>query len=143
MKIVDIVYYSHNDLVTPEEVLEKHAASFGYVEYLKKRADIWLIKHFGKQAKQIVNGVPVIFFTRPNTFWHIPFKAHNYIGLLKPDIVIVEGLIFPLQIILLKLQLGKASSIIVQHHGESPFSGLKRILQILADKFVDAYLFTS
>ena len=54
----------------------------------------------------------------------------------------MEGFIFPLQVILLKLQLGKASSIITTSW-ERPFSGLKRIFQILAGKCIDAYLFTS
>src|SRR4051794_37699605 len=124
MKIIDVVYYSHQELASTKEVIEKQKASFGYAQYLKARADIRLIKHFKSEAREEIEGIPVLFFKRRNKFWHIPVKTHRYILSVNPDVVIIEGLIFPLQVIALKLRLGKRCSIIVQHHGERPFSGL-------------------
>jgi hypothetical protein len=74
---------------------------------------------------------------------YFPFELHRYIKNLKPDIVFVNGFIFPLQIIQLRKTLGKAAKIIVLHRAEKPFSGIKGYLQKIADKSVDAYLFTS
>jgi glycosyltransferase involved in cell wall biosynthesis len=68
---------------------------------------------------------------------------HRLLKRLKPDVVLVNGFIFPLQIIQLRLKLGPAVQIIVLHRAEKPFKGVKRYLQKLADKCVDAYLFTS
>src|SRR4051812_32088676 len=115
MKVIDVVYYSHNDSSSTKEVIEKHAPSFGYIPFLQDKVDIQLVKHFKNEVKEEVNGVPVIFFKRQNKFWHIPFKTHQYIRSAKPDIVIIEGLVFPLQLIVLKLLLGKRCAIIVQH----------------------------
>jgi glycosyltransferase involved in cell wall biosynthesis len=55
----------------------------------------------------------------------------------------VNGFIFPLQIIQLRITLGKCVKIIVLHRAEKPFSGIKKWLQRLADKCVNGYLFTS
>jgi glycosyltransferase involved in cell wall biosynthesis len=68
---------------------------------------------------------------------------HRLIKQLKPDVVFVNGFIFPLQIIQLRLKLGRAVRIIVLHRAEKPFRRIKKYLQILADKCVDAYLFSS
>lgn len=143
MKVIDVIYYSHNDFTSTKQVIEKHAPSLGYVPYLKDKLDIELIKHFKHQAKEDVDGLPVMFFKRRNKFWDIPFKTHRYIRSAKPDIVIIEGLVFPLQLIVLKLLLGRTCSIVVQHHGESPYSGLKKMFQIIADRCTSAYMFTS
>jgi len=57
---------------------------------------------------------------------------------------LVQGIIFPVQVIALRLALGKKVKIIAQHHGEQPFiNTIKRRLQKLADKYIDAYLFTA
>ncbi|MGY3215267.1 glycosyltransferase family 4 protein [Mucilaginibacter sp. HD30] len=57
--------------------------------------------------------------------------------------VLIHGLHFPLQVMQLQLFLGKHVKIIVQHHAERPFVGLKKYIQRLADPFVNAYLFAS
>jgi hypothetical protein len=48
-----------------------------------------------------------------------------------------------LQLIQLRLLLDKKTRIIAQHHAEKPFNGIKKYIQKLADKCVDAYLFAS
>jgi glycosyltransferase involved in cell wall biosynthesis len=49
----------------------------------------------------------------------------------------------PLQFLLLRCVLKKDVKIIAQHHAEKPFTGIKRLLQKIADKYIDAYLFAS
>jgi glycosyltransferase involved in cell wall biosynthesis len=46
-------------------------------------------------------------------------------------------------VILLRLFLKRSVKIIVQHHGEQPFRGIKKQLQKIAGKCTDAWLFTS
>ena len=45
--------------------------------------------------------------------------------------------------IALKFQLSKKIKIIVQHHGEKPYPGIKRFFQKIADHCIDIYLFTT
>jgi flagellin-specific chaperone FliS len=58
-------------------------------------------------------------------------------------VVFIQGLHFPLQIIQLRLLLGPGVKIIAQNHAEKPFSGLKKTLQKLAGRCINAYLFAS
>ena len=56
---------------------------------------------------------------------------------------IVSGLHFPLQVIQLRLNLGKKVKIIAQNHAEKPFTGIKKYLQRMADQCINAYFFAS
>jgi glycosyltransferase involved in cell wall biosynthesis len=62
---------------------------------------------------------------------------------LNPDVVFINGFIFPLQVIQLRLTLGRPVKIILLHRAEKPAKGIKRFLQRMADRCVNAYLFTS
>jgi glycosyltransferase involved in cell wall biosynthesis len=56
----------------------------------------------------------------------------------------VQGLVFPLQVLLLKLFLNKDCIVLAQHHGERPFKNrVKKTLQAYADKAINGYLFTA
>ena len=144
LKLIDLVYHSHHEITDAALVIEKHRPASGFAEYLDGSIDIEFIKHLDYQGSQHVNGIRYRFFKkRKNGFLNIPFATHRYIKQQNPDIIIVEGLIFPLQLIALKLKMRKDCWFIAQHHGEKPFKGLKRIFQKTADYFIDTYLFTS
>src|ERR1700750_1393292 len=98
IKLIDVVYYSHNNLKDPIQVLEKHALSLGFAKDIRHKVDIQFIKHMNCEDERIINGVKYTFFKRPNRFWQIPFKTHIYIKRQQPDVILVEGLIFPLQV---------------------------------------------
>ena len=83
------------------------------------------------------------FFKTRHKFYHIPFKTLQYIKNERPDVVIVQGLKFPLQTIFLHFFLNGKCKLIAQHHAEKPFNGVKAIFHKIADKFIDAYLFTA
>jgi len=74
---------------------------------------------------------------------YFPWQLHRHIKKLKPDIVFVNGFIFPLQIIQLRLKLGRAVKIIVINHAEKPGKGIRKFLQEQADRFVNKYFFTA
>src|SRR6188472_583473 len=103
--VIDVVYYSHNDYDKPQQVLEKHAPALGFVPFIKDRIDIQFVKHLNYEAIENIDGIKYAFFKSCNRFWHIPFKTHRYIKSQQPDIVVVEGLIFPLQLMMLKFSL--------------------------------------
>ena len=143
IKLIDVNYHTHSNISNPEEVLELQKASIGFVDFIKEKLSIQLIKHSNYEGEKCINGVKYVFFKSRNKFLHIPFKTHRYIQKQKPDIILIQGLIFPLQLIALKLILPKKTKIIVQHHGERPFSSIKKFFQKIADHFIDTYLFTS
>ena len=51
---------------------------------------------------------------------YFPQKLHRFVKSLQPDIVIVSSLNFSIQVIQLRLVLGKKIKIIVQNHAEQP-----------------------
>jgi glycosyltransferase involved in cell wall biosynthesis len=143
IKVVDIVYHHHSEFNKPLQVLEKHAPSLGFADFIQQSIQFIFVKHLDYNGIEYINGKAYAFFRGRNKFWYIPFKTHRYIKSQHPDIVLVEGLVFPLQLISLKWMLGKNCRIIVQHHGEKPFEGIKGLLQKIADRNINAYLFTS
>lgn len=143
IKLIDLNYHTHSDLSKPEDDLELQKASIGFVAFIKEKLSIELIKHLNYEGEKFIGGVKYAFFKSKNKFWYIPFKTHRYIQKQSPDIVLIQGLVFPLQLMALKIELGKKTKIIVQHHGEKPLAGIRGLFQKLANHFVDIYLFTS
>jgi glycosyltransferase involved in cell wall biosynthesis len=143
IRLIDLNYHAHSNLSSAEEVLELQKASIGFVDFIKGKLSIQLIKHCNYEGEKNVNGVKYIFFKNKNKFLHVPFKTHRYIRKQNPDIILIQGLIFPLQLIALKILLPKKTKIMVQHHGENPFLGIKKVFQKIADRYVSFYLFTS
>jgi len=143
IKVVDIVYHTHSGITNPLQVLDKHAPSLGFANYIREEIRIEFIIHMNYEGFKKINGNSYAFFRSRNRFWHIPLRTHRYIKNQNPNIVIVEGLGFPLQLIFLKWLLGKKCRVFVQHHGEKPFSGIKGFIQKIADYYINCYLFTS
>ena len=143
MNLIDLNFHASNEYANPQEVISRHWPSLGYAAFLKERVPVQVVKHISYKGGVVVDGIRFEFFKSRNRFWHIPFSTIRYIKTQRPCFVLVQGFVFPLQVICLKLALGKWGTICLQHHGERPFSGLKRRLQQLADRFVDAYSFAS
>ncbi|WCT14596.1 glycosyltransferase family 4 protein [Mucilaginibacter jinjuensis] len=143
IKLVDVTYYTHLEYHKPEQVLEKHHLVTRYAEFLRDKMQVQFVKHAGFEGFSLHNGLLYNFFKGINKFRYLPFKANRFISKQQPDVVLVQGLVFPLQVILLRMQCKRNCKIIVQHHGELPFKGMKLVFQKLASKCVDAYLFTS
>ena len=143
LKVVDVVYHCHHEYDQPQQVLAKHSRSLGFVDHIKDRVQYEVISHLNYEGKEKINGVQYAFFKRGNEPWQIPFKTHRYIRSVKPDVVLVHGFIFPLQVIALKLVVGKKCRIILHHHADQPAPSVRRVFQKIADRFVAAYLFTS
>lgn len=143
IKLIDLNFYSHNNLTNPAEVLKLQKNAVGYAAYINNRIAIQLVKHMNYRGTMKINNIQYSFFKSRNRFWYIPFKTLRFLKSQKPDIILSQGLIFPLQVIATRLILGRKIKIIVQHHGEHPFKTAKQWLQKLADRYITAYLFTS
>lgn len=143
MRYVFVSYnYSHN-FHSPGSWLKRTDLYTGMQEQLAIDNEVINIKQIDYQGNYIHNGVDHRFvrFYKKRTFF--PLRLNRYIARQEPDIMVIQGLHHPVQVILLSWVLPRKTKLMLQHHAEMPFSGWKRSIQKLADKFVDAYLFTS
>jgi len=143
MKIVSTSYTNTASFNDPVFWLERIDFYTGILEKLALHHEVKSIEQINYNGKLARNGVTYYFLNFKKSKLYFPRGLHHFIKRLKPDVVLVNGLIFPLQVMQLRLTLGKAVKIIVLHRGEKPFGGAKRYLQTWADKMINAYLFTS
>lgn len=143
IKLVDVTYYSHLEYQKPEQILKSHHLVTRYAGLLKNKMHILFLKHAGFEGFCVDNGLLYYFFKGVNKFRYLALRANSLIAEQEPDVVLVRGLGFPMEVIALRLQCGQRCKIVVQHHGEQPFTGIKLWLQKLAAQMTDAYLFTS
>jgi glycosyltransferase involved in cell wall biosynthesis len=144
MRFVFASYVYTKEFNQPQAWLKRINMYSGILEALSKTDEVISIEQINYEGQFYKHGADYRFLRfKRNSLRFFPLKLHQYIKQLKPDVVFIQGLHFPLQIIQLRLLLGPGVKIIVQNHAEKPFSGLKKILQKLADRCIDAYLFAS
>lgn len=143
MKIVSTSYSKTTEFADPKKWLERISFYTGILEELAKEHEVTSIERINYEGEFEQSGVHYFFLRQKKKVIRFPRRMHRLIKKLKPDTVLVNGLIFPWQVIQLRLKLGSSVKIILIHRSEKPFSGIKKYLQRFADRFVDAYLFTS
>ncbi len=143
MKIISTSYTNTSAFSDPRLWLDRISFYIGILEGLAKKYEVESIEQINYQGRMERNSVLYHFldFRKPKLYF--PVALHKFIKDRKPDIVFVNGFIFPLQIMQLRLALGEKVKIIVINRSEKPYKGVRRWLQRRADKCVDAYLFTS
>lgn len=141
-RVVDITYHSHVDLYSAEQIRSRHGPSIRYSEFLSRDFEVTFFMHAGFKAQDEYHGVKYYIFKGINKFFFLPFLSSRFIAQYKPDVVLVQGLGFPVQVLLLRL-FNPHVKILVQHHGERPFNGSKLLFQLLAARFVNGWLFTA
>jgi glycosyltransferase involved in cell wall biosynthesis len=143
MRIVFTSYVSSPEFEEPLAWLNRIKGYTGILEGLSKNHEVIGIEKINYEGDYYQNGVQYYFLKQRKKVLLFPVRLHQFIKKLQPDIVFINGFIFPLQIIQLRLTLGKKSRIFILHRAEKPYKGIKRWLQKLADKCVRGYLFTS
>ncbi|MDR3696847.1 glycosyltransferase family 4 protein [Mucilaginibacter sp.] len=131
------------DLDSPERWFERTAVYSGVLECLSKENTVHNVIRINYQGKCEHNGVTTHFVNFGKSKGYLPIRLINFIKSLKPDVLFVQGLHQPLQLISSGLLLNRRIKIIVQHHAEKPFTGIKKYIQITAGRFVNAYLFAA
>jgi glycosyltransferase involved in cell wall biosynthesis len=140
------VFVSHNyspDIGSPADWFERIKIYAGALTCLSKEHSITRIERINYTGSCLHNGIQYYFADYGKRKLYFPWKLHRLAKQLKPDVVVVSGLHYPLQVIQLRWRLGKRVKIIAQNHAEKPFTGIKKQLQRLADRCIDAYLFSS
>lgn len=73
----------------------------------------------------------------------VPASLFYLVRSLRPDVVHLHGLLFPLQAAELRLWLGRAPVLAIQHHGERPEGRMRPSFQRALFRAADGFLFTS
>lgn len=143
MKLIFTSYVNSPEFNQPETWLKRIQGYTGILEQLAKSHSVTGIERISYEGEYTQKGVHYFFIRLKSKVVRFPFTLHKLIKKLQPDVVFINGFIFPLQVIQLRLWLGSSVRIILLHRAEKPATGLKRKLQQWADKCIDAYLFAS
>jgi glycosyltransferase involved in cell wall biosynthesis len=143
MRFVFLSYINTPAFDRPEDWIRRISGYTGILEALSRQHSVMSIEQINYEGGFSSNGVHYHFLNFGKGTGSYPMRLNSYVKSLKPDIVLVHGLHFPLQVMLLRRQLGGHVRIIAQHHAERPGRWHRKILQRMADRSVYAYLFTS
>ncbi len=143
MKIVSTSYNKVFEYKDPYVWLRRISFYTGILERLSANNEVISIDQIDYEGSLLQNGVHYYFARQKRKTSVFPFKKHSFIKKSKPDLVIINGFVYPLQVIQLRLSIGKRTKIMILHRAEKPFKDWRKYLQKLADKCVDAYVFTS
>src|SRR5690606_33339625 len=113
MKIVSLSYARNNDYTDPESWISRIASATRVLEVLARYADVVSFHCIGYEGTLRRSGMEYVFLQLSRLQSLFPLRFHRLIKGYRPDVVIVHGIIFPLQVILLRLQLGKNVKIVV------------------------------
>ena len=143
MRIVFLSYNYSSDISSPREWTERIKFYVGWSEVLAKTHTVIRVDQINYEGIFIHNNIQYHCINTGKKKNYLPWKLHRRVKGLNPDIIIVSSFMNPLQVIQLRARLGSRVKIIVQHHAEKPFSGIKKIIQFFASRQVDLYLFAS
>lgn len=143
MTYVFLTFDHFPELESGKDWLIKTKIYDGILQYLARQNTVYCLCTAGFNESYSRNGIQYKILDYGGKKSHFPWKLNFFVKSLKPDIVFVQGLHNPLQLIQLNFLLKKSTKIMVQHHAEQPFEGWRKKIQKIADKFVDAYLFAS
>ena len=143
MLIVNTSYSKSPEFDDPQKWLRRINFYTGVLEQLAINNKVVSIERINYEGEYHQNNVHYYFVQQKKKVSLFPFRMHLLIKKLKPDVVLVHGLIFPIQVIQLRILLGRRVKILVLHRSEKPFIGIKKWLQRLADRFINGYLFAS
>ena len=118
MKLVFTSYNGSPGYDKPEAWLKRINGWIGILEKLAGTNIVIDIERINYEGKFQQKGVQYYFTRVKKKTIRFPWRMHRLIKRLEPDIVFVNGFIFPLQIIQLRWKLGKKAKIIVINHAE-------------------------
>lgn len=141
MIIVSVTYVNATTFKQPQDWIRFIRPYLGVFEQLSHQHTVYCFEQINYTGGLDSAGVKYHFLDYRKKINRFPFRLHKAVRQVKPDVVFVRGLHFPLQVILLRRAIGKKVKIIAQHHADTPPGGVRKVLQQLADRCIDHYLF--
>ena len=143
MKFVFASYIAIPDFNEPTAWLARIRPYAGIYAALSREHEVVSIEQINYEGNYTQHGIHYHFLKLPASQKYFPAKLHRFIKAQSPDVVIIHSLYYPLQVMQLRKALGPKVKIILQHHAEQPYTGIKKYLQRRASGSVDAFLFAS
>ena len=123
MKFVSITYTKKPQFSAPDAWLQRIRAYLGVLEALGKQHSVISLDRINYKGEIFVNGVLHYFPDFGSNRLTVAWRLNRYTVNQQPDVVLVQGMLFPLHVILLRIQLGRTAKIIIQNHAEKPGRG--------------------
>jgi glycosyltransferase involved in cell wall biosynthesis len=143
MRIVSTSYSKTASFKDPCKWLERISFYTGLLEELAKQNEVISIERISYTGEVKQKGVRYLFVKQEKEVERFPTEIHKIIREISPDIIFINGFIFPFQLIQLRFSVGSHPKIIVLNRAEKPGQGLKKLLQKFCDRFVTAYFFAA
>jgi glycosyltransferase involved in cell wall biosynthesis len=118
-------------------------------------AEVTVFQRFGREERLVQDGVNYVLvkdiWNPQLNKWQIPWSLHRAVRsqcfesspAAGPVVIHFNGLLFPLQLWVLRAMLPRRVPIVVQHHAEKPARGLRRQLQKRCLRVADGFFFSA
>jgi glycosyltransferase involved in cell wall biosynthesis len=139
LSVVQVNFAFDNDLTDPDALLDRYATLTGWAEAIAaagaRRSAV--VQRFPRRATIRRSGIEYVFTDR---------AIGAAVGALQPDVVHVNGLIFPVRTWALRRVLARPVAIVAQNHSDTAAMGRAPLLRFLGRATrdaVDAFLFAA
>ncbi len=106
MRIISTSYSKTEEFDNPRKWLERICFYTGILDELSKQHEVISIERINYEGECRINGVQYFFIRLKRGVVRFPFRMHRFVKNLQPDVVLVNGLIFPLQVIQFEVEIG-------------------------------------
>lgn len=143
MRIVHLSYAAVKEYKDPDAWLRRINFFVLLLEKMSVNHRVMSIHCINYSGTLVKGGVEYHFLKGKDNRFSTASGINKYVAALRPDVIIVHGLHFPLQVISLQQKVSRNVRIVIQHHAEKPLKHYKAILQRFIDSSISAYFFTS
>lgn len=143
MRFIFLSYNYSPDIDSPSAWTERIKFYTGSLESLSRNHTVIRVDQLKYTGNFMHNGIQYYCVDDGKKQNYFPGKLNRFVKNLQPDVVVVSSFLFPLQVIQLRWCLGKKVKIILQHHAEKPYTGIRKFLQRIASNKVDACIFAA
>lgn len=148
LRVVLVNYGHHREITRTADLLDRYETLTGWAEGLTSwGAHVVVVQGFGHHEVVERGGIRYEFvagrFAPSLSPYRIPRGLHHAIRRQRPDVVHMNGLLYPLQAWALRRQLPRATVLVGQFHAEGRRRGVVGRAQRWGLRAFDGFLFTS
>lgn len=146
MRVAVVNYACRPDVSSPDQLLDGIPALEGWASSLSAAGcTVGVFQGFSHDAHLARDGVDYRLiggaFTPDLSRRRLPLRLHRLTAGWNPDVVHLNGLTYPLQLIHLRRCLARSCAVVAQHHAERPMRGVRQPVQRFALRQADGVMF--
>jgi len=157
LHVVSLIYIYESDAPTPDNLLDRYSTIRPWARALRAEGvEVTIVQRFHRDLRFEDQGVRFDFrmdACPPKLRkWQVPLSFHSAVrgacqadrhGEASATVVHVNGLIFPLQMRILRNSLPSSCAIVAQHHAERPWRTIAQPIQMWGLRAADGFLFAA